>query len=62
MPPKTLAELLDTWEPIEEEFPPVEELPFEPVEFDLDVDPATDADFRELMDFLSSGRKSVLKG
>ena len=32
MPPKSLLSLLDTLEPIEEEFPPIEELPYEPVE------------------------------
>jgi antitoxin VapB len=30
---KTLLELLDSWEPIDEEFPPIDELPYE----DLDI-------------------------
>lgn len=29
---RTLRELLDIWEPIDEEFPPIEELPYEDVE------------------------------
>ena len=32
IPPKSLLDLLDTLEPIEEEFPPIEELPYEPVD------------------------------
>ena len=32
-PKKSLLELLDTLEPIEEEFPEIEDLPPEPVEF-----------------------------
>jgi hypothetical protein len=31
--PKTLLEVLETLDPIEEEFPPIEDLPPEPVEF-----------------------------
>ena len=31
-PKKSLLELLDSWEPIEEEFPPIVELPYEDVE------------------------------
>jgi len=30
---KSLLELLDEWEPIEEEFPEIEDLPPEPVDF-----------------------------
>jgi len=30
---KSFVELLDSWEPIDEEFPPIEELPYEEVEF-----------------------------
>jgi antitoxin VapB len=30
---KSLLELLDEWEPIEEEFPEIEDLPAEPVDF-----------------------------
>ena len=30
---KSFTELLDSWEPIDEEFPPIEELPYEEVEF-----------------------------
>jgi antitoxin VapB len=33
VPKKSLLELLDTLEPIEEEFPEIEDLPPEPVEF-----------------------------
>ena len=34
MPPKkSLLQLLDEWEPIEEEFPEIEDLPPEPVDF-----------------------------
>lgn len=29
---KSFIELLDSWEPIDEEFPPIEELPYEDVE------------------------------
>jgi antitoxin VapB len=29
---RTLRELLDSWEPIDEEFPPIEELPYEEVD------------------------------
>lgn len=29
---RTLRELLDIWEPIDDEFPPIEELPYEDVE------------------------------
>ena len=32
-PKKTLRELLDSWEPLEEEFPEIPDLPAEPVEF-----------------------------
>jgi antitoxin VapB len=31
-PKKSLLELLDSWEPIEEEFPEIEDLPAEPVD------------------------------
>jgi antitoxin VapB len=31
-PRKSLLELLDSWEPIDEEFPPIEELPYEHIE------------------------------
>lgn len=30
---KSFIELLDSWEPIEEEFPPIEELPHEDIKF-----------------------------
>ena len=30
---KSFVELLDSWEPIDEEFPPIVELPYEEVEF-----------------------------
>jgi hypothetical protein len=53
---RRLLEVLATLEPIEEDFPEIEELPVEPVELDFDVDPATDDAFRELIRFLSSGR------
>jgi antitoxin VapB len=29
---KSFIELLDSWEPMDEEFPPIEELPYEDVE------------------------------
>lgn len=32
-PKKSLLELLDSWEPIEEEFPEIEDLPADPVDF-----------------------------
>lgn len=31
-PKKSLLELLKSWEPIEEEFPPIEELPYDEVD------------------------------
>lgn len=31
-PKKSLLELLDSWEPIEDEFPPIEELPYDEVD------------------------------
>jgi antitoxin VapB len=31
-PKRSLIELLDSWDPIEEEFPPIEDLPPEPVD------------------------------
>jgi antitoxin VapB len=30
---RSFIELLDSWEPIDEEFPPIEELPYEDVKF-----------------------------
>ncbi len=33
VPPKSLLALLDTLEPIKEEFPPIAELPIDPVNF-----------------------------
>jgi antitoxin VapB len=32
MPKRSLIELLDSWEPIDEEFPPIEDWPPEPVD------------------------------
>jgi hypothetical protein len=37
-PRETLLGVLATLEPIEEDFSPIEDLPPEPVEFDLDLD------------------------
>ena len=31
-PKKSLLELLDSWEPIDDEFPPIEELPYDEVD------------------------------
>jgi hypothetical protein len=58
----SLADLLAEWEPIEEVFPPIEELPFESVELDFDIDPATEQAFREFLDFLSRCNSSPAQG
>jgi hypothetical protein len=33
-PSKSLLALLETLEPLDEEFPPIDELPLDPIEFD----------------------------
>jgi hypothetical protein len=51
-PMRSLIEVLRCLEPIEEDFPEVEDLPAEPVELD-DAAPGSDDAFRELMEFLT---------
>jgi hypothetical protein len=55
-PRRSLAEMLDSWAPIAQDFPEIEELPIEPVEL-KDVDPGSEDAFQELMGFLASRRK-----